>query len=286
MNRGHEFLRLAPCWLSAVLLSAAMTGCDMESPLDDPGRPIAWVGGEKLTSADLRFQGPADEPDQRRVVIDRGIDDLLVAREARRRGLGYTEQAVRQLVAIRRAARIRERKVLRDVLYEVLSSEVEISEAELQEEFERINAANPRRLVTLRVHAFGSRESAEQADNEFASASEIVGPLLVRELPAALRPAAKRLDAIGERVVVRVEPIWSSVELIAEQIVAPPAIDRARDALMQRLQRRKADKAFERELARLRAATEIRLEPGVLENESLWPTGATSEGPSSVAQPY
>ena len=283
MDRGHEILRMAPL---IVAFGGALAGCEMGGPIDDSGRPLAWVGAQKLTSADLRLTGPLEEPDQRREVIDRGVDDLLVAREARRRGLGYTEDAVRRIVAVRRAAEIRERRILRDVLYEVVASEVEVSEPELRQEFERLQGFNRRRLVTLRSQTFGSRESAEQALHTPANASKIVGPLLVRELPAVLRKAAKRLDSIGERVVVPMGETWSSVELIAEEIGAPPTFARARDALQQRLHRRKAAEAFERELERLRAAAEIRLEPGVLENDALWPIGAASDDASYVEQHY
>ncbi len=277
---GREFLRSTPGLVLAVALGAALAGCDMGGPLDDSGRPLAWVNAEKLTSADLRFTGPLDDPDERRKVIDRGIDDLLVAREARRRGLGYTEQAVRKIVAVRRAAQVRERRILRDVLYEVVASEVEIGEAELREEFERLQASIRRRRVTLRSQTFPSREAAERALQTHGTASEVVGPLLIRELPAALRKAAKSLNSVGERSVVPTGETWSSVELIAEQIIAPPAFENARDALQERLRERKAGEAFDRELERLRQAAKIRLEPGVLENDALWPVDT-----SSAAQP-
>jgi hypothetical protein len=283
MGRGYEILRLAPL---LVVFGAALAGCDTDDPIDDSGRPLAWVSGQKLTSADLRFTGTLEEPDQRREVIDRGVDDLLVAREARRRGLGYTEQAVKQIAAVRRAAEIRERRILRDVLYEVMASEVEISEAELREESDRFEGFHRRRLVTLRSQTFRSRASAEEALHTPVTASKIVGPMLVRELPAVLRKATKRLNAIGERVVVPTGEMWSSVELIAEEILAPPTFERARDALQQRLHRRKAAEAFERELERLRAAADIQLEPGVLDNDTLWLPGASSEDSAPPAQPY
>lgn len=285
MELGDELRRSMPSRVSALVavmvLGAALAGCERGNPLDDSGRPLAWVDAQKLTSADLRFTGPVEEVDQRRQTIDRGIDDLLVAREARRRGLGYTEQAVRRIVAVRRAAQVRERKILRDVLFEVFASEVTIDEAELREEFERLQALNRRRRVTLRLQTFSSRESAERASDSEATGSEVVGPLLVREFPSSLRKAAKSLVSIGERAVVPAGESWSTIELIAEQILDPPPFERARDAMVERLRERKADEAFERELERLRAAAEIRLEPGVLENDALWPTGA-----SSAPQPY
>ena len=59
MDHADGFLRSMRCVLGLVVvmgLGAVWVGCDTgTSPLDDSGRPIAWVGGQKLTSADLRF---------------------------------------------------------------------------------------------------------------------------------------------------------------------------------------------------------------------------------------
>ncbi len=266
-----------------VAFGGLLTGCD-SGPIDESGRPLAWVGGQKLTSADLRITGALDESEQRQEALDRGIDDLLVAREARRRGLGYTEQAITRIVAVRRAAELRERQILRDVLFDVVASEVEVSEDEMKQEFDLLNASNRRRIVTLRSQTFASKQLAEQGIGPEPKAV-LVGPSLIRELPDPLRKAAKNLESIGARTVVSAGGRWSSVELVAEQAVPPPAFDNARDALEQRLRRRKADDAFERELERLRQSTEIRLEPGVIDNDALWPTDGSVDGSDEGSSP-
>lgn len=278
-------------WLAVAMACVTLpAGCDTSTPIEDSGQPIAWVGGEKLTPADLPVREPLEDAEQRRQAIDRGIDDLLVAREARRRGLGYTEQAVKRIIAVRHAAELRERQILRDVLYDVVASEVEVSDAEMREEFELLNAANRRRLVTLRSQTFASRSLAERSTATDAGATQ-VGPVLIRELTGAVRKAVKKLDTVGDATVVAADDGWLRVELVAERAVPPPPFERARDAIEQRIRRRKADAAFERELERLRAATEIRLEPGVIDNDALWPTPTKSDdsngsdGVSSPRQP-
>ncbi len=53
MDRGTETLRRTSKGSVVVgVLCAVWSGCD-GSPLDDSGRPLAWVDSQKLTAADL-----------------------------------------------------------------------------------------------------------------------------------------------------------------------------------------------------------------------------------------
>lgn len=262
----------------ALACLAALVGCELGgSPFDRAGVPVAWVDDEPVLREDLPVPGSLESVAERRDAIDGGIADLLAAREARRRGLGYTEQAAGRIAAVRRAAEIRERRILRDVLLDVFASEVEIDERQLRADFEQRHAGTRHRHVTLRALPFPSREAAESANAALGDSgrldparSQQIGPVLVRKLSPDLRDAARRVRDVGERAVVEIDGAWSLVELVDQQVGETLSFEDAREAVERNLRRRLAEERLEQELARMRDRADVRIDSGALANDRLW----------------
>jgi hypothetical protein len=273
MNAG--WARVAGVGLAATWLVS--TGCELGTVFDDFGVPVAWVDDEPVVREDLHTGGSLEAPDARREAVERGIEDLLAAREARRRGLGFTEDAVRRIAAVRRAAEVRERRVLREALFEVVAAEIEIGEDQLRADFDARHATTRRRSVTLRTQQFPTRDAAEQRDAALGDLGRLApvrstpwGPLLVRKLPPALRDATRGLQERGERAVADVDGVWTIVELVDEQRGEALSFEDARDAIERNLRRRLAEDRFARELQRLRDRADVRFDPAALANDALW----------------
>lgn len=262
-------------WL--VLVCAA--ACSPSDPRDEFGTPVAWVDGEPIPIQGLPGRFGAATPRRRRQLVDEAISDYLAAREARRRGLGQTENVVGKIVAIRREAEARERRVLRQALRDVETWNTEVGEDAVREYFERRKNLYSPRVVTLRVASFATEKAARRAESVLEASGQPpagardVGPQPQRALPAALRRAAAALSEPGAHVVAADVPdagSWSVVELLGEARDEPVDFEQVREAIEQRVRSRLEQERFDAELERLRAAAEIRVDEGVLERDELW----------------
>jgi hypothetical protein len=259
-------------WL---LCAVAALGCEPGDSLEGRGTPVAWVDGEAIVIEQLRGRDAGQTAEQRRELVDRAIGDLLAAREARRRGLGFSEDVVGRLVAIRRAAEQQERVVLRQALRKTVTWGVEVSDREARDYYEARRELFEQRWVGLRVVRFATEAAARSAsanpgaEHRDAVASREVDSTPSRGLPEPLRAAVRELDEVGASTVIAGGAGWSLVVLRDERREAVAFSD-VREKVLERVRRRRERERFDAEIERLRAGADIRVEQAVVEADAVW----------------
>ena len=150
-------------WLSAACVASMLLCCEPGSPIETSGTPVAWIDDDPIAVEEVRGRALLQTDEQRRALVDRAIADRLAEREARRRGLAYSESVIGRLVAIHRAAALREREVLRDALRDNVIWGVEVTEADVRAYYEARKDLYRTRRVVLRIAAFEQERAARAA---------------------------------------------------------------------------------------------------------------------------
>lgn len=206
----------------------------------------------------------------REQALDAAIREKLAVGEARRRGLAEDE-----LEAVRRSAREREERLLRNALFAAVRDQLTLSEDELRAHYEKTKVGYFSRQLRLRVAVRDSREAAEGLDAELGAAgrldpssSDEVGPAPVEELPRSVLPAALQLREPGQRMVVETDAGWWLVELTEVMPAVPQPFEEVRDRVETNLRTLRAQEAHEQLIDRLRAEADVRVEKGASGPES------------------
>jgi hypothetical protein len=171
---------------------------------------------------------------------------------------------------------LKETEVLLKALFDAVTSDVSVSDAEVREHFEQNPREYAQRLITLRRASYASEEAAEAAIAALGASgrlaphpSEEIGPLAPRDLPRRWRRAARRLREPGAHVTVRRGESWWVFQLVDEKWIEP-SFEEARQRVANSLREARARERFAAEIESVRERTEIRVEASALGDDSLW----------------
>ena len=167
----------------------------------------------------------------REQALDAAIQEKLAVGEARRRGCGGRVEAVR------RSAREREERLLRNALFAAVRDQLTLSEDELRAHYEKTKVGYFSRQLRLRVAVRDSREAAEGLDAELGAAGRLdpssrtrSGRRRSRNFPG---PSCRRRCSSGEpgqRMVVETDAGWWLVELTEVLPAVPQPLKRCATA--------------------------------------------------------
>jgi hypothetical protein len=191
-----------------------------------------------------------------------------------------------RLAAIRREAGAREEATLRDALFARMKADLNLSEQDLHDFYEKTKIRFTTRELHLRRLAFPSRADAEAAFAKLGAqerldpkVSENLGPEAIEKLPPTVLPEALQLRQPGDRVIVQHGAEVSIVELVEILPAEPRPFEEVRDRVEDGLRTLRAQEAFAKEIERLREDTRVEIDEAAL-------SGLASQAvPSSARRP-
>jgi hypothetical protein len=265
--------------LFGTLVLLASGGCEKPSPsTDEPGLAdgrqgataiVARVAGEPVLVDEVLELGRGERGD-REQRVEAAIARRLAAVEARRRGVADDPELREKLAALRRRAELREQSLLRDALFRQIRDGLEVSEADLQEHYEKTKRRYFERQLRLRRVPFGSQPEAEAATDLPSEGSEEIGPAAIPRLPRSVLPEVFQLKQPGDRVVAEHEGTWAVVELVEVLPAVPLPLEKVRDRVETSLRTLRAQAQMTELLARLREEAGVEIDAAVLEDDALW----------------
>lgn len=214
-----------------------------------------------------------------RAELERMIDLLVAEDIGKRRGLTDDPQYRRRLAAIRARAARQERELLYNLLRQHLMQEVQISEVALRQRYDAVK----QRFLTTRLHlrhlvvdnaedaraaqqrleageAFGEVAAALSSDPVLRSTGGDTGPLLLEDIPPALRGKALSLKAPGDRSgPFQVQDTWHILQLVERQAGVPRSFAELRPQLEHELRRAQAHTKFQQLLDEQRRALGVEI---------------------------
>ncbi len=214
--------------------------------------------------------------ESRRERLEAAIVSEVAAAEARRLGLADDDAISGEIEQIRADAVRRERELLQNALYQAIRKEVDLSESDVEEYYEKTKRRYAERQIVVRRTRYEDRLSASNAairakDSSSASPAEQIGPLPISKLPASILPEALRLRRVGDRAVAEGDDgKWAVIELVEIDTAKPLPLEMVRDRVETSLRVRAAGDVWQAKLDALRAEAEIFVDESVLNDEAQW----------------
>ena len=265
--------RLAPL---LILTIGILPGCSDKNGVESQHsarEPIARVGEDMISRAELAAAHPGKTVAARRETLDALIDNRLAVHEARRRGLHASKDLAAKIDSIHMEADRKERELLRDALYRAVRVELATPEDELLNHYEATKRRYAERRIILDRTPYPSRTEATKALEEDAPETpfERLGPLPLAKLSPSVLPEAAYLRKTGERRLTKDDDgHWSVIELVEILDAEPRAFEEVRDAVEKNYRVRKGSAALRKILDRLRQQTTIAIDEDALNDAASW----------------
>lgn len=256
----------------APVLLAALAGCT-ELLASPDAEVVARVNGEEVLLAEVVQGRPPAAHGELARRVEQQVVDVLVAQEARRRGLADRPAIRDRLVTIRTEAHRREIALLREAFIEDLRGKLWIDEDDTRAYFETHKERFGREFLTFRIAKLESEGAAQALEARLAGAGDglasvaeakLVGPLQRINVPEHFQRVLADLATPGARGLAQARGEWFLLELVARDHELPADVTAVRGRIERILRSERVQQVFQEQVERLRERADITVNEDLL----------------------